>query len=193
MDEKTARIVSLIRKARNAKNNPLTQHETLLLYSGIAEAVINCLHHGTPPVVCHDFWTGADDGFRTLSVIDGGVSLPETMFKKGVWEKWANRLPRLFRFDGHLIKRAVLASFLESGKRRTRTRQKNRGRGLSDFFYVLKALSGEVRIWSRHGFCAFALDTAGAPLVRECRYEKYKTTGTRVEWRFNFDGAQLVA
>ena len=129
------------------------------LFSGVSEAITNCLHHAyiqstnDPTESLEKGWwlfTHYRDGLLSVAVCDLGIGIPRSVHvtQSSRWDKFQEYLSKYRTFnykDVDYIRAAIDMGF-------TRTRKTHRGKGLPEMIDVAKkSESGGVRIYSNKG------------------------------------------
>jgi hypothetical protein len=157
------------------------------LYGSLMEAMTNVGHHAYPegvenpyPFLSGRWWmVGAIDPKKMLTAIfyDQGVGIPATAsinYKDSLLESAIKMLFKS-RKDGEIIH-----SVITEGQ--TRTKEKNRGKGLRDMANLIDTIGGNssFRVLSGHGDYTYFPASSGKPVYKN---NKKSLCGTLIEWK----------
>lgn len=154
------------------------------LYDGLVEGMTNVQHHAYPnDRRIRRWWISAsvnpEDEKLTVLCLDHGVGIPNTLPKKNGEElrSYIRLVGDILKDDARMIKAAVEL-------RRTSTRKRNRGHGLTRDIRRLISSSrsgGRLRIYSGNGMYCYEKSAGGAEAVRLSNLAR-PIGGTFIEW-----------
>lgn len=157
------------------------------LYGNLVEAMTNVGHHAYPESLTnpHTPSTGrwwmvgsiAKDKMLTAIFYDQGVGIPATApinYKDSLLESTIKRLSG-GRQDGEIIH-----SVITEGQ--TRTKEKNRGKGLRDMANLIDTIGGNssLRVLSGYGDYTYFPASSAKPIIKN---NKNSLCGTLIEWK----------